>query len=111
MLNFGHTLGHALETQYEISHGQAVSIGMVAACHLSEKLIGFKQTGKVINLIEKYNLPPGIDFDPQKVFEILKMDKKRTRKEIHFILLERIGKAVIKPIPLKQLEKLIRDLP
>ena len=44
LLNFGHTLGHALENQYELSHGQAVSIGMTYACHISEKITGFKET-------------------------------------------------------------------
>ncbi len=110
LLNFGHTLGHALETKYELSHGQAIAIGMTAACHISEKLTGFRQTERVVNLLEKYNLPAYASFDRQKVFEVLKMDKKRKRKEMHYVLLERIGKAVVHPIPLKQLEKIIQDL-
>jgi 3-dehydroquinate synthase len=44
MLNFGHTLGHAIETQYELSHGQAVSLGMIYACKLSEQVLGFPDT-------------------------------------------------------------------
>ncbi|MCB0774973.1 MAG: 3-dehydroquinate synthase, partial [Chitinophagaceae bacterium] len=50
LLNFGHTLGHALETQYELLHGQAISIGMTYACHISEQLSGFKQTERVVQL-------------------------------------------------------------
>ena len=42
LLNFGHTLGHALETQYELSHGQAIALGMVFASWLSNKLLGFQ---------------------------------------------------------------------
>ncbi len=110
LLNFGHTLGHALETQYELLHGQAIAIGMTYACHISEKLTGFKQTGRVTGLLEKYNLPTYASFDKQKVFEVLKMDKKRERKEMNYVLLEKIGKAVVKAIPLKQLEKIIQDL-
>src|SRR6185503_19444367 len=53
LLNFGHTLGHALENQYELLHGQAVSIGMTYACHISEQLTGFKQTEKVVNVLDK----------------------------------------------------------
>lgn len=110
LLNFGHTLGHALENQYELLHGQAVSIGMAYACHISEQLIGFKQTERVVNVLEKYNLPTYAAFDKQKVFNVLKMDKKREKKEMNYVLLEKIGKGVVKSISLKQLEKIIQEL-
>ncbi|MBP6589840.1 MAG: 3-dehydroquinate synthase [Chitinophagaceae bacterium] len=110
LLNFGHTLGHALETQYELLHGQAIAIGMTYACHISEQLCGFKQTEQVVNLLSKYNLPTYATFDRQKVFEVLKMDKKRERKEMNYVLLEKIGKGVVKTIPLSQLEKIITRL-
>ncbi len=110
LLNFGHTLGHALEMQYELLHGQAISIGMTYASHISEKLTGFKQTERVVGLLEKYNLPTYASFDKQKVFELLKMDKKREQKEMNYVLLEKIGKGVVRSIPLKQLEQIIRGL-
>lgn len=110
LLNFGHTLGHALETQYELLHGQAISIGMTYACHISEQLCGFKQTGRVVKLLEQYNLPAYATFDKQKVFNILKMDKKRERTTMNYVLLEKIGKGVVKSITLKQLEKIIGGL-
>ena len=110
LLNFGHTLGHALENQYELMHGHAVAIGMVYACYISEQLAGFKQTGRVASLLEKYGLPTQASFDKQKVFATLKMDKKREKKEMNYVLLERIGKGILKPIPLVQLEKIIADL-
>ncbi len=109
-MNFGHTIGHALETQYELLHGQAISIGMTYACHISEKLTGFKQTEKVVRVLDKYNLPTYASFNKQKVFDVLKMDKKRERKEMNYVLLEKIGKGVIKSISLKQLERIIQDL-
>lgn len=109
LLNFGHTLGHALETQYELLHGQAISIGMTYACHISEQLCGFRETEKVVNLLAKYNLPTYATFDKQIVFNVLKMDKKRERKEMNYVLLERIGKGVVKSISLKQLEKIIGE--
>lgn len=110
LLNFGHTLGHALENQYELMHGQAVSIGMVFACHLSEQLTGFTQTEKVVDLLENYKLPAYASFDKQKVFNVMRMDKKRERKEMNYVLLERLGKAVVKKITLKKLEKFIQDI-
>ena len=107
LLNFGHTLGHALENQYELMHGQAVSIGMTYACHISKQLTGFKQTEKVVKVLEQYGLPTYATFDKQKAFEVLKMDKKRERKEMNYVLLEKIGKGVVKSIPMNQLEKII----
>ncbi|MEO7394721.1 MAG: 3-dehydroquinate synthase [Chitinophagaceae bacterium] len=110
LLNFGHTLGHALETQYELLHGQAISIGMTYACHISEQLTGFKQTERVVSVLEKYNLPTYASFNKQKAFNVLKMDKKRERKEMNYVLLDRIGKGVVKSIELKKLEQIITNL-
>ncbi len=110
LLNFGHTLGHALENQYELSHGQAISIGMTYACEISKQLLGFKQTEVVTQVLEQYGLPTYADFDKKKVFEVLKMDKKRARKEMNYILLEKIGKGIVLPIPLDDLENLISHL-
>ncbi len=110
LLNFGHTLGHALENQYELSHGQAISIGMTYACHISEHLVGFRETERVISLLEKYNLPTYAAFDKQKVFNVLKMDKKREKSDMNYVLLKKIGKGIVKSISLKQLDKVIQDL-
>ena len=48
--------------------------------------------------------------DSKKVFDVLKMDKKRARKEMNYVLLERIGRAVVKPIPLAKLQQIIQSL-
>lgn len=110
LLNFGHTLGHALENQYELSHGQAISIGMTYASHISAALCGFKDTERVVALLEKYGLPTYASFDKKPVLEVLKMDKKRVRKEMNYVLLEKIGRGIIKTIPLSQLEEMITAL-
>ncbi len=110
MLNFGHTIGHAIENQYALAHGEAISIGMTAACRLSEKLTGFKQTGRVTALLEKYNLPAYAKWDAGNVFGVLTMDKKRENDRMHFVLLEKIGKAAIRQVPLTQLQKMIGEL-
>ncbi len=107
LLNFGHTLGHAIETTHQLSHGQAIAIGMMFACKLSEKIVGFKQTDEVQNILQQYSLPTHLKFNPKKVFEILVMDKKREQNFIHFILLEKIGKAVIKKVSLTELKQSI----
>lgn len=107
LLNFGHTLGHAIENMYALSHGQAISIGMVAACHISAQLTGFKDTGKVSKVLAQYGLPVHSDYDRKKAFEVLKMDKKRERKAMNYVLLDKIGKGIVKSIPLEQLEQII----
>ena len=111
LLNFGHTLGHAIENIYQLLHGYAISIGMMAACSFSEKINGFDaaEKEKIKALLQKYRLPTALDFDKVKVWSLLKMDKKRVSKEMSFILLNRIGEAVIKPIPMDKLEALINQ--
>ena len=110
LLNFGHTIGHAIENVYNLHHGQAISIGMVAACILSEQFIGFKETARVIALLTRYGLPTLAEFNAKKAFEVLKMDKKRERQAMKYVLLNKIGQGVVKPIPLDRLEKLIHSI-
>ncbi len=109
LLNFGHTLGHAVENIYDLPHGNAVSIGMVAACTISEKINNFNSTDKdrVISLLKKYHLPVDLKFDRDKVWEVLLMDKKKSGDIMNFILLNAIGDGIVRPIPLNQLEDLI----
>ncbi len=109
LLNYGHTLGHALENQYELSHGQAISIGMVYAAHLSQQITGFKQVKPIIEVLEQYELPTHSVFDTDKVFAVLKMDKKRERDTMNYVLLEKIGKGVVKPIQLEQLKSILEQ--
>lgn len=110
LLNFGHTLAHAIENQYELSHGQAVAIGMTYACHISAGITGFKHTGRVVALIQKYQLPTYADFDRKKAFDVLLKDKKKQQDGLHYILLDRIGKGVIRKIPIDQLKNIIEKL-
>lgn len=109
LLNFGHTWGHAIETNYLLPHGHAVAIGMVMACRISEALTGFRDTARVISLLEQYGLPTELRVDKNKVFEVLKMDKKKDNASMNYVLLNDIGKAVIKNIPLQKLEALVNE--
>jgi len=110
LLNFGHTLGHAVENVYKLPHGYAISIGMKAACLISEDMLNFKGTARVTGLLRQYGLPVDIPVDFGKVVEIMRMDKKKTRDIMHYVLLEKIGNAVIKPIPMNHLEKLLYSI-
>jgi 3-dehydroquinate synthase len=107
LLNFGHTLGHAIENMYELSHGHAISIGMVYASLLSEQIRKFKQTQELVDVLSKYGLPTWSEFDAHKAFGILRKDKKKERDNISYILLEKIGKGVIHTLPFSELEDIL----
>jgi 3-dehydroquinate synthase len=110
LLNFGHTLGHAIEKMYQLSHGQAIAIGMTAACRISSKLNGFSEEERVIHLIKQYGLPTSATFDKQRTMDILKMDKKKASGSMNYVLLEKIGKGTVEQIPLDELEQLINQI-
>lgn len=111
LLNFGHTLGHAIENLYQLPHGHAVSIGMVAACRISEEIQGFASTDKerVVQLLQQYSLPTQLDFDKEQAMAILLKDKKQSAGTVQFILLSAIGQAEIVPIGIEQLTHLFEQ--
>ena len=110
-LNFGHTIGHALEKTLGISHGAAVSIGMAMAADLSKTrgLLPSLDAARLGALLTRLGLPTRIDFDPAAVIEALGKDKKRESDLIKFVLLEGLGNAVITDISLDELAKWVRQ--
>lgn len=101
LLNFGHTIGHAIEKIMHMPHGHAVSIGMVSACALSEKAadLHFGDAARIVALLASYGLPVDTETDIEKVFEVLKKDKKRSGNFINFVFIDKIGHAFTKEIP------------
>ena len=101
ILNFGHTLGHAIEalTGYsKFIHGEAVAIGMVYAAKLSHQLGKCTQETpeRIMELVKKCGLPADLpDLDPQLIIESLYHDKKTINNKIKFILVKGIGKIEI----------------
>ncbi len=110
ILNFGHTIGHAIENLYGIPHGQAVAIGMVAACKISTAINGFKEANRVEKLLKQYGLTPLMAFDNDRVFDILQKDKKKVQDNIHYIVLQKIGKAEIVNLPMNTFHALFTNL-
>ena len=110
LLNFGHTLGHAIENLYEFSHGQAISIGMAAACMISEQFTPFGDSDRVIATLKRYGLPTFAEFETKKVMNVLRMDKKKVRDSMNYVLLNKIGQGVVKQIPITELEKLLQSI-
>ena len=111
LLNFGHTIGHAIENIYDLSHGFAISIGMAAALRISEEINGFHSSDRlmVLQLLQQYGLPTQLKYDPEKIWEILLLDKKRNAAGMGFILLDAIGKGKVSTIPLPQLKDLLNQ--
>jgi 3-dehydroquinate synthase len=107
ILNFGHTIGHAVEKVTGISHGRAVSIGMAAAAGLSESrgLLSHDDKEQIIALIKNMGLPVILTADKERILDAMKRDKKREGDSIYFVLLYGIGKAVIENISIKELEE------
>ncbi|MFW6180058.1 MAG: 3-dehydroquinate synthase [Desulfohalobiaceae bacterium] len=111
-LNFGHTFGHALEKVQGLPHGQAVSLGMALAARLSvsQGLLAADKAQRLIRLLQALDLPVKIQGDPQELLEALGKDKKRQGQSIHFVLLEDIGRAVVRPLGLQQVRQALLQL-
>ena len=114
ILNFGHTLGHAIEaiTGYsKFIHGEAVAIGMVYAAKLSHQLGKCSQEipEQIMKLVKKCGLPVDLpDLDPQMIIESLYHDKKTMNNKIKFILVREIGEIeIVNDMPEKDIRKLL----
>ena len=98
-LNFGHTIGHALEYASALSHGESVALGMVAAGRISEETEGFGDLDEVKRTISGLGLPVRADgIDVSRVHELLSLDKKRDAGGLRMVLLAGIGDPVLKHV-------------
>ncbi|MFV0528110.1 MAG: 3-dehydroquinate synthase [Lachnospiraceae bacterium] len=100
ILNFGHTVGHAIEkeTQFTIPHGQCVGIGYIAAAYLSykKKFLTLTEVDNIKQTNTLFGIPNHINqLNAEEVFENTRKDKKMRAGKIQFILLDEIGNAII----------------
>jgi 3-dehydroquinate synthase len=102
LLNFGHTIGHGIEAAAgygTLLHGEAISLGLVAAASLSVRHAGLPQSeaGRITSALERHNLPlrlpPEISVDA--VLEAVARDKKFQAGSVRFVLLKRLGEAFV----------------
>jgi 3-dehydroquinate synthase len=116
ILNFGHTIGHGLEaiSSYgKYLHGEAISIGQVAAAKLSRQLTGLpeKDSARIADLFQRAGLPITVKLNAgqrPKLFAAMKLDKKVSDGEIKFVLAQRIGKVVWgQRVPTTEIEKVL----
>jgi 3-dehydroquinate synthase len=120
ILNFGHTIGHALEEisielHNDLLHGEAVALGMIAEAEIS-KLMGLIDESDVeliINLVSNNNLPTKLTFevDFEKLVGLIHKDKKNSAKNINWTLLDRLGNAIYDQlVPIELVQKAFNKL-
>ncbi len=109
-LNFGHTIGHALEASAgygKYLHGEAVAIGMVAAARLSTRYAGFSadQASRLERLIARAGLPVELPagWRSDEFIRALKLDKKRADGALEFVLLDRLGHSITHRLSIDQM--------
>jgi 3-dehydroquinate synthase len=112
ILNFGHTIGHGIEkhSNYGVTHGKAVAIGMVIASRGAVRmgLCGEDCHTEIVEAVSRYQLPTETEITPESLIEAAFFDKKRSGRRITLILPERIGKCVAKSFSMDELANFIR---
>jgi 3-dehydroquinate synthase len=102
ILNFGHTIGHALEaiSRYgQFLHGEAISIGQVAAAQLSSRVLGLpsEEVARITSMFQTAGLPVAVTLTPAQrkaLLAAMRLDKKVSGGEVKFVLAQRIGKVL-----------------
>ncbi|QHI73929.1 3-dehydroquinate synthase [Aminipila terrae] len=111
LLNFGHTIGHAVEkcSNYAITHGHAVAIGMFIVSKASYKLGLCKMdcSLEIENMLNKFNFPVACPFTAAELTQVALKDKKRAGKSITLVLPDYIGHCYLKKINIEDLETFI----
>jgi len=118
LLNFGHTVGHAIERAggyRKFLHGEALSLGIVAACAISIKKAGLSpdQRDSIVNLLRRFQLPTRLprNFLRKKILEAVKFDKKFEAGKVRFIVTPQIGTAhVSRDVTMKDVREAIEGL-
>lgn len=100
ILNFGHTVGHAIESESELLHGECVALGMLAMCtpNVREKLT---------NILWEMGLPINIELDKDKLYDLILRDKKADGNDITITFVSEIGKAELIKMPIEKIKDLI----
>ena len=114
LLNFGHTLGHAIERYYDftgITHGSAVAIGMCLISAKTEKAGLTKKgtTERIISCLKKFDLPVSTDIEIKQLLGFCLNDKKRSGDSLNLIVVNEIGKSEIRKVTIKQFYDLMEE--
>ncbi|MBP5288606.1 MAG: 3-dehydroquinate synthase [Clostridia bacterium] len=105
LLNFGHTLAHAIESEsaFGLLHGECVALGMIPFCSPSVR-------ARLIPLLEKLGLPTSLDWDPEAILSAMRRDKKKQGDTITVVRVDEIGKGKLVHLPFMELESVVRGI-
>ncbi len=109
-LNFGHTIGHAIESVTGLPHGHAISIGMVMESEISKEMgyIDEQEFNRIKNLLEIFKLPTSLKVERDSVFKFMLMDKKRRGNVIGLPVIKGIGDSQVELVPFDKILQTIR---
>jgi 3-dehydroquinate synthase len=118
LLNFGHTIGHAIEragSYRDFLHGEAVSLGMVAASEISVRKAGLPEAERerIVRTLEAFELPTRLpsNFPKEKILNAVPLDKKFARGEVRFVVVPAIGSArLVENVTMADIEAAISNL-
>ena len=106
VLNFGHTIAHAIESENELStyyHGECVAMGMLFMC--SQKV-----RNRLLHVLEKLSLPTLSDFNTDKLLTAIKHDKKFSGDKVTVVFVEEVGKFQFKEMTINDIEKILNEV-
>ena len=105
-LNLGHTIGHGVEARsnFALSHGKSVAIGMAIVSRASE----CPETPRILAILEKFGLPDTIDYPVEDIYTYTLSDKKRSGGTVNLIIPQSIGNCIIVPTPVENLKSFIQ---
>jgi 3-dehydroquinate synthase len=100
ILNFGHTIGHAIESSTSLLHGEAIALGMLSMCSVDVK-------EKLFKIIAEMGLPTEVEIDQDTIYNFILRDKKTDGDRITITYVNEIGKAELKRLPIENIKGLI----
>lgn len=111
-LNFGHTLGHAIERVSPARHGEAVSMGMIMEARLSSLrgMLSKADLDRIKGMLQAVGLPVSFQGRAERIIDGIRKDKKRDDDNIYAILIHGIGMAVMEKVNIKEIEEIIYDM-
>ncbi|HRD19280.1 MAG TPA: 3-dehydroquinate synthase, partial [Candidatus Marinimicrobia bacterium] len=111
-LNFGHTIGHAIEIASGILHGQAVAIGMNIAAEISVRLglLARSEKERLEKILTAYELPTATSLPANELLPLIFKDKKRQGEHLRFVALKKLGSAEVINLSFNQIKEFLDDL-
>lgn len=112
LLNFGHTIGHAIEklSDFEISHGSAVAKGMLIAAKMGVKLGYQDYSNEIESILTDYGFDLSCPYSAEAIYDVALSDKKSTGQSIDMIIVDKIGDCVIVPVRNNDLLRILKEV-